>query len=42
MPETTTVQVSKKLRNELAKLGSKDETFETIIRRLVERAGAGK
>jgi hypothetical protein len=41
MSEITTVQVSKRLRNELARLGSKDDTFEIIIRRLLESAGAG-
>jgi hypothetical protein len=32
---TTTIQVSKRLRDELAKLGSKHDTYETIIRRLL-------
>jgi len=35
---TTSVQISKRLRDELAKLGSKDDTFETIIQRLVKGA----
>jgi predicted CopG family antitoxin len=36
---TTTIQISKRLRDELAKHGSKDDTFDTIIRRLLERKG---
>lgn len=32
----TTMQISRQTRDELAKLGSKDETFEDIIKRLVE------
>ena len=37
MPEeTTTIVVSKKLRDELAKKGSKDDTFETILWRLLK------
>ena len=32
----TTIQISKELRDELAKRGSKDDTFETIIRKLLK------
>jgi hypothetical protein len=39
---TTTIQLSKHLRNELAKLGSKDDTFETILRRLLQGKGTTK
>ena len=34
--EITTMQISKQLRDELAKLGSKTDSFEDIIRRLLE------
>ena len=34
--ETTTILVSKKTRAELAKLGNKDDTFETIICELIK------
>jgi len=40
--DITTLQVSRELRNDLARLGSKDESFETIIRRLLETVGAKK
>lgn len=33
----TTIQISKELRDELAKLGSKDDTFEIIIRKLLKK-----
>ena len=32
----TTIQISKELRDELAKHGSKDDTFEDIIRKLLK------
>lgn len=35
MKDTTTIVISRKLRNELAKLGKKDDSFEDIIRRLL-------
>jgi hypothetical protein len=38
----TTIRISKTLRDELAELGSKKETYETIIRRLIDGAGAKK
>jgi hypothetical protein len=40
--EITTIKVSKTSRDELAKLGSKGDTFDTIIRRLLEGKGPGK
>jgi len=36
MGEITTVKLSKKTRDRLAELGSKKETYEDIIRRLIE------
>lgn len=36
--EDTTIRVSKKLRNELAKLGNKDDDFEDILWRLIKRS----
>lgn len=36
MGEITTVKLSKKTRNKLAELGSKKETYEDIIERLIE------
>jgi hypothetical protein len=42
MSDATTVKISKQLRNELARLGGKDDTFETIIKRLLEGAEAKK
>ena len=33
----TTIQISKELRNELAKLGSKGDTYENIIRKLLKK-----
>jgi hypothetical protein len=38
MSDTTTVKITKDLRDQLAALGSKDDTFETIIQRLVKGA----
>ena len=35
--EITCIQLSKDLRNQLAKLGSKDDTFADIITGLMER-----
>jgi len=35
-PKITTMQISKQLRDELAKLGTKDETFEDIIKKLLD------
>jgi hypothetical protein len=40
MSDITTIKVSKSLRDKLAALGSKDDTFESIIQRLLDRAGA--
>jgi len=40
MSDATTVKISKKLRDELARLGSKDDAFETIIQRLLKGKGA--
>jgi hypothetical protein len=31
----TTIRISKEVRDDLAKLGSKNETYDTIIRRLL-------
>jgi hypothetical protein len=42
MSDTTTVKITKDLRDRLAKLGAKDDTFETIIRRLLEGKGAAR
>jgi hypothetical protein len=36
MGEITTVKLSKKTRDRLAELGSKGETYEEIIQRLIE------
>ncbi len=33
---STTLKVSRKLRDELALLGDKDDTFEGIIQRLID------
>jgi hypothetical protein len=38
MSKTTTIQVQETTRDRLAKLGSKDETFDSIINRLLEVA----
>jgi hypothetical protein len=40
MSDTTTVKITKNLRDQLAALGSKDDTFEIIIQRLLDKAGA--
>lgn len=34
--EKTTIMISKKLRDKIAELGSKDDTFEDILERLVK------
>jgi hypothetical protein len=39
MGNMTTISVSKKTRDALAALGSKKETYEDVILRLVEEAG---
>jgi len=31
----TTIKITKEVRDDLAKLGAKDDTFNTIIRRLI-------
>ena len=36
MSEITTIKITKQTRNRLAKLGNKDETFEQIIKKLLE------
>jgi len=38
MSDITTIKVSRTVRDELAKLGSKDDTFCDIVRRLVKEA----
>jgi hypothetical protein len=38
----TTIRITKSLREELAALGSKKETYDAVIRRLLDRAGAKK
>ena len=40
MSDVTTIAISKGLRDRLAGLGSKRETYEKIIGRLIETAGA--
>lgn len=37
--KATTISVSRKTRDLLASFGSKDETYDDIIRRLIEEAG---
>jgi|GEM_PF-1582221 predicted CopG family antitoxin len=37
----TTLRVSKEVRDELAKLGSKEDSFDAILRRLLERSEEG-
>jgi Arc/MetJ family transcription regulator len=37
-PELTTIRISKELRDDIAGLGSKKETYEMILRRLVTEA----
>ena len=34
--QETTIKVTKKTRNRLAKLGSKDETFDQLINRILD------
>lgn len=34
--DTTTLVVSREVRNDLAALGSKDNSFDTILRRLIK------
>lgn len=36
MSQQTTLKVSKETRNALAAIGSKDDTFDEIIKRLVD------
>jgi len=36
MGDVTTIKISKKTRDALAELGSKKETYEDVIRRLIE------
>jgi len=40
MSDVTTIKISKPLRDKLAKLGGHDDTFETIIERLLDKAEA--
>jgi predicted CopG family antitoxin len=42
MSDMTTIQVSKRVRDELAALGSKTDSFNSIIGRLLETTGAKK
>ena len=42
MSRRTTIQVSVETRNMLKRLGRKGETYDEIIRRLMERAGVLK
>ncbi|MEM3816057.1 MAG: hypothetical protein QW341_04345 [Candidatus Bathyarchaeia archaeon] len=35
MKNVTTIKITKRTRNELVKLGSKNETYEDIIRKLI-------
>lgn len=42
MIKRTTISISEELRNKLAKLGSKDDTFDTIITRLLGETKGGK
>ena len=37
--DATTISVSKKTRDRLAEFGSKKETFDDVINRLIEEAG---
>jgi len=39
-PGKTTIKVSNELRDKLAEIGNKDETFEDVINRLIRRAQA--
>lgn len=38
MSQATTIRISKETRDELRQLGRKDETYDTLIRRLIEAA----
>jgi len=38
MAEITTIQLSKETRDQLKELGKKGETYDDIIRRLMEKA----
>jgi len=40
MSEQTTIRISKGTRNELAKLGSKSETYDAIILKLIRKEGS--
>lgn len=40
--ETTTIQISKKLKMKLDKLGSKGDTYEDIIERLLDWSNISK
>lgn len=42
MNNKTNVSITKDTRNELAKLGTKDSTFEDIIRELLRKWNEGK
>jgi predicted CopG family antitoxin len=42
MSDKTTIQVSKQVRDELAALGAKTDSFDSIIRRLLEGKGADR
>jgi hypothetical protein len=37
MHDVTTIRLSKDTRDNLAKLGSKDDTFDSIVRKLIEQ-----
>jgi len=41
-PNKTTIKVSNELRNKLAEVGKKDETFEEVIWRVIRRAEADR
>ncbi|MFQ6059869.1 MAG: hypothetical protein ACE5KV_01040 [Thermoplasmata archaeon] len=38
MSQATTIRISKETRDELRQLGRKDETYDALIRRLIEAA----
>jgi hypothetical protein len=40
MSEVTSLRVTRRTRDQLAQLGSKDETFEEIIQRLLDFYGS--
>jgi hypothetical protein len=42
MIKLTTIQVSEDTRNELAELGSKGETYEVILKRLIKEVKSKK